>query len=113
MPAVKFDRDAMANWYARQHLKTDPGITEIYYLPDGAPEREIRFVEINKLLANINSDALEPVDFGVDTGAESEHKLFVLDVTPSQWLSITQGELSLPDGWSLKNKRALTSKRKQ
>jgi hypothetical protein len=46
-------------------------------------------------------DALEPVDFGVDTGAESEHKLFVLDVTPSQWDAITRAKLALPAGWTL------------
>jgi len=113
MSAIKFDKDAMADWYAKQHLKTDPGITKIYYLPDGAPEREIRFVEINKLLATINGDTLEPIDFGVDTGAESEHKLLVVDVTPSQWGSIDQGALSLPAGWSLKNNREFTSKRKR
>jgi hypothetical protein len=93
----------MARWYANQHLKTDPGIRSVYYLPTDAPDREIRFVEINELVADRNDDALEPIDFGVDTGMDSEHKLFVLDVTPSQWERIGQTTLELPQGWSLEN----------
>jgi hypothetical protein len=98
---IPFNRDAMAKWYAKQHRKTDPGICEIYYLPRGASDREIRFVEVNQLIAELNDDALEPIDFGVDTGSEAEHKLFVLDVTPSQWDAINRGKLALPAGWTL------------
>ena len=84
MPATQFDRDSMASSYAKQHLKTDPGIRSVYYLPTEAPDREIRFVEVNELIAAINDDSLEPLDFGVDTEMDSVHKLFVLDVTPDQ-----------------------------
>jgi len=101
MSATQFDTDSMASWYAKQHLKTDPGIRSVYYLPTNAPDREIRFIEINELVADRNDDTLEPIDFGVDTGMESEHKLFVLDVTPSQWERISQTSLALPQGWSL------------
>ena len=79
-----FNRDAMAKWYAKQHLKTDPGVHVVYYLPKNAPDREIRFIEINDLIGDRNDDLLEPIDFGVDTGKETAHKLFVLDVTPKQ-----------------------------
>ena len=100
MSIVQFDRDAMAQWYAAQHLNTDPGIRAIYYLPTNSPEREIRFIEVNELLADRNDDVLEPLDFGVDTGVESEHRLFVLDVTPRQWERIFDSSLPLPEGWS-------------
>ena len=101
MPATLFDRDAMAQWYANQHVKTDPGIRSVYYLPTNAPEREIRFVEINELIGDRDDDTLEPIDFGVDTGIGTEHKLLVLDVTPSQWDRIKASQLPLPRGWSL------------
>ena len=55
----------MARWYAKQHLKTDPRIRSVYYLPANAPDREIRFVEINELVADRRDDTLEPIDFGV------------------------------------------------
>ncbi len=103
MLATQFDRDSMARWYAKQHLRTDPGIRSVYYLPTNAPNREIRFIEINELVADRNDDTLEPIDFGVDTGMESEHKLFVLDVTPSQWDRIRQSSLPLPQRWSLED----------
>jgi len=101
MPALQFDRDAMANWYAHEHLKTDPGVRVIYYLPTQAPEREIRFVEVNDLIADQSDGGLEPLDFGVDRGMETEHTLLVLDVTPSQWDRIQKQALVLPRGWSL------------
>jgi len=101
MPATQFSRDSMARWYAKEHLKTDPGIVAVYYLPANADEREIRFVEINQLIGDRNDDALEPIDFGVDTGMNTAHKLFVLDVTPDQWERIRSQELSLPRNWSL------------
>lgn len=105
MSTIVFDRDKLACWYAGEHLKTDPGIRSIHYLPKNATDREIRFVEVNDLLANRDDEALEPIDFGVDTGMDSEHKLYVLDVTPSQWDSIQQASLALPRGWSLENEQ--------
>jgi len=96
-----FNRDSWARWYAKRHLETDPGIELIQYLPNKAGEREIRLVEVNKLIGERTNDVLEPIDFGIDRGMETEHRLFVLDVTPSQWKQIKDGTLSLPDGWSL------------
>ena len=101
MPITQFDRDSMARWYAEQHAKTDPGVVAIYYLPSNSGERDIRFVEINKLIGDHVDDALEPIDFGVDSGTENEHKLLVLDVTPRQWERIRASELRLPTDWSL------------
>ncbi len=73
----------------------------MYYLPTGAPEHDIRLLEINDLMAVRQNDPLEPIDFGVDTGGAEPHTLLVLDVTPAQWEGIHRGELPLPDGWSL------------
>ena len=103
MPATQFARDSMARWYAREHLKTDPGIVGVYYLPANSGDREIRFVEINKLIGDRNDDILEPIDFGVDAGMETEHTLYVLDVTPEQWDRIRMDQLDLPGNWSLKD----------
>ncbi|HAH43755.1 hypothetical protein [Gimesia sp.] len=96
-----FNRDSWASWYAQEHLKTDPGIEKIFYLPTNADAREIRFVEINTLSGDRTEDSLEPIDFGIDTGTENAHRLFVLDVTPAQWQQIQSDNLSLPNGWSL------------
>lgn len=102
MPEIAFNRDETARWYANRHLKTDPGIRTIYYLPADAPEREIRFLEINELIAEREKDPLEPIDFGVDIGGVEGHTLLVLDVTPTQWERLNKQELELPKGWSLR-----------
>lgn len=101
MPATQFDRDTMARWYAKQHLEVDPGLRAVYYLPTGAPEREIRFVEVNEMIAERRDDGLEPVDFGVGMESDTAHRLLVLDVTPEQWDRLQASTLALPSGWSL------------
>ena len=101
MSLVHSNKDDLARWYAGRHLETDPGIRKIYYLPTGAPEREIRFLEVNELMAVRESDPVEPIDFGIDIGSGELHKLVVLDVTPGQWERIRTNELQLPEGWSL------------
>ena len=93
MIATEFDRDTWARWYADRHLKTDSGIREVYYLPQHASEREIRFIEVNDLIADRENDALEAIDFGVDTETENAHTLLVLDITPAQWGKIEREEL--------------------
>jgi len=105
MSTTQFDRDSMARWYAKEHLKTDPGIQTIHYLPTGAGDCEIRFIEINTLRTD---DALEPIDFGIDMGSDNAHKLYVLDVTEDQWTRLQSGELVLPTGWSLEGGVAYT-----
>ena len=102
MSVTQSSKDEMARWYAARHLHTDPGIQKVYYLPAGAPEREIRLLEINGLIAVRELDPLEPLDFGVNVDGTEPHTLLVLDVTPAQWERIRSGELSLPAGWSLK-----------
>ncbi len=101
MPIAQSNIDELARCYAKRHLATDPGIQTVYYLPDGAPEREIRFLEVNELLAIRQDDPLEPIDFGVGIGGADAHTLMVLDVTPAQWEKIRDRRLSLPGGWSL------------
>lgn len=104
MATTHFDRNAMARWYIKEHLKTDPGLVDIYYLPQNAPDREIRLVEVNSLLGERSEDVLEPIDFGIDTGTDNAHKLMVLDVTPEQWERIEKRTLPLPGDWCLDGK---------
>jgi hypothetical protein len=98
-----FNRDSWAHFSAKRHLSIDNGIDEIYYLPKNSPEREIRFLEVNRLVSEMSP--LAPIDFGVDIGGADEHKLFVLDVTPAQWEQIKSGTLALPDDWALEGKQ--------
>ena len=110
MSRIEFDRDATARWHAREHLEVDPGVRRIYYLPTDAPDREIRLLEVDDLIAERRDDALEPLDFGVDIDSDTGHTLMVLDVTPSQWESIDGRCLPLPDGWSMEGIQVLGEK---
>ena len=103
--AETFDRDNLARWYARRHLDTDAGVERILFLPKNAPPREIRFLEVNRLISEMTPP--EPIDFGVDIGGAEAHTLYVLDVTPSQWDAIQRNELSLPAGWTLEDAEAI------
>lgn len=100
MSTIAFDRDAIAVWYATQHLKVDDGIEKVVYLPTNADDREIRFLEINKDMLDAD-DSLEPISFGVDMGSGQEHVLWVVDLTPEQFTRIQRGDLPLPAGWTL------------
>ncbi len=103
MSVATFDRDSMARWHAERQMATDPGIKVIYYLKTGAPEREIRLVEVNDQIVARDADPTEPLDFGVDRGQENGHVLMIVDVTPDQWAEIESGKIALADGWSLKD----------
>ncbi len=94
-----YDRDTLAKWYAARHFKTDSGVEKVFYLPVGAPEREIRLLEVNDLISE--TTPLEPIDFGVDIGGAGAHTLNVLDVTPGQWEGIASARIPLPAGWTL------------
>lgn len=102
MTATEFDRDAMAKNHARSHQQVTPSITAIYYLPHGAPPREVRLIEVSPNIPDLTTNPVEPVGFGIDGGTEDFHMLEILDVTPAMWDKIQDGRLELPAGWSLK-----------
>ena len=108
-----FNKKSWAQQHARTHLKADPGVVAIYFLPHGASEREIRLLEVNDLIPEWRSDSLEPIDFGIDNGLSTAHTLLVIDVTPKQWVRIEKGKLPLPAGWSLEGKVTYLPKTKQ
>lgn len=94
-------RDQFAEWIAKRHLSIDRSIQDVYYLPSGAPAREIRLVEVNaRLIVPDDFDAVQPVDFK-PTVAGVDFALSVADVSPQQWDAIQRHELDLPPGWQL------------
>jgi hypothetical protein len=86
-------------------MDIDSGVMQIHYLPTGADAREIRFLEVNRMISETTPP--EPIDFGVDIGSENQHSLYVLDVTPNQWEAIKSGAMQLPAGWTLTDSQEL------
>jgi hypothetical protein len=97
-PAGK-SRDEVAAWVARQHLLADSGIREVWYLPQGAPADEIRFLELNDRFA-ANGSKVEAIDFGLDIDG-TRFRLLVADITSEQLEEIKSDPSRLPTGWSL------------
>jgi hypothetical protein len=104
-PAPGMSKESFVEWIVRHHFAIDKGITKILYLPAGAPEKEVRLLEINELASIPENGTVEAFDFmphieGVD------YALVVADVTPKQWDAIMQGKPLLPKGWRLDGHRA-------
>ena len=97
-PRNGMTRDEFAAWIARQHFAVDKGLRAIAYLPTGAPDDEVRLLEVNELAHLPEEGAVEAVDFMPDVEGVS-FSLMVADVTPRQYDAIRAGNLALPDGW--------------
>jgi hypothetical protein len=100
-PQPGMSRDEFARWVGRYHYSIDRGIREVYYLPENAPDQEVRLLEVNDLLPLPENAPVEPVDFLVDLEG-IPYTLRVADVTPWQLDAIRRRELSLPGGWEWK-----------
>jgi len=99
-PDSKATPRQFAEWLANQHMRSDMAIMRVVYLPAGAPEGEIRLLEVNRLLNPPDPDTIEPLDFTPDT--QPHFKVFVADVTTDQWERIKlKPDSILPRGWEL------------
>ena len=104
MPGPEEGPEPFARWLAHRHLSTDPAIQWVVYLPTGAPNDEVRLLEINRFLQLDDDDVIEPVDFTPDD--DLTFKVFVADVASDQWERIQQGQgPSMPPGWQLEGYR--------
>ena len=96
-----------AEWLARRHLSSDMALERVVYLPTGAPDDEIRLLEVNRLLSPPDFDSIEPLDFSPDT--DPFLKVFVADITTDQWERIRREPDSiLPTGWELEGNHIFT-----
>ena len=91
------NRDDVAAWVAKQHFITDTSISEIWYLPQGAPADEIRLLELSERLPG-NEPKVEPIDFGLNVSG-ARFRLFVADVSSDQLEKLKKDPARLPDGW--------------
>ncbi|MDB5307597.1 MAG: hypothetical protein JWO38_1799 [Gemmataceae bacterium] len=59
------NRDRIAEWVAKRHMSVDGSIRQVLYLPDGAPDEEIRLLEVNDRITR-SAEEVEPIDFGIE-----------------------------------------------
>lgn len=92
--------EQFARWLARRHLSSDAALERVVYLPAGAPQNEIRLLEINRLLNPPDYDSIEPLDFTPEM--DLPYRVFVADITGDQWVRVQQDpDALLPRGWRL------------
>jgi hypothetical protein len=98
--------EQFARWLAQRHLSTDAALERVVYLPTGAPENEIRLLEINRFLNTPDIQVIEPLDFTPET--DLPYRVFVADITSDQWDLVQREPNSvLPPGWRLEDNRVI------
>jgi hypothetical protein len=103
------ERAAFAEWLARRHLEFDSRLTEVIYLPTGAPDNEVRLLEVN---TGLYREPEQPI-VAVETTpaiADLPFHVWIADVTPDEWRTIQAKPVLLPAGWSL-DQRQTTRRR--
>lgn len=98
--------DQFADWLARRHLATDAAIERVVYLPTGAPENEIRLLEVNRFLNQADTQPIEPLDFTPEM--DLPYRVFVADITSDQWDRVQrEGDAVLPPGWRFRDNQII------
>ncbi len=98
--------DQFAHWLARRHLSTDAALEQVVYLPTGAPENEIRLLEVNRFLNQADTQPIEPLDFTPEM--DPPYRVFVADITSDQWDRVQQeGDSILPPGWRFRDNQVI------
>lgn len=106
MDGVEREKAAFAEWLARQHLRFDSRLTQAVYLPAGAPEDEVRLLEVNTGLFVQPGDPI--VSFqSTPSNSDMPFRTWIADVTPDEWQRICKNPALLPEGWSLDGNRII------
>jgi len=97
------ERLAFARWLGMQHLKFDKRLTNVIYLPHGAPDDQVRLLEVNTGLYPDPGTPLTPIE-ATPAVTELPFRVWILDITPDEWAQVQANPQILPAGWSLDNR---------
>ena len=90
---------------AESHVDIEPDIELVFWFPAASEsEDEIRLIEVSG--SAIPSGTVHPVPFAPTS--DVPYRTLVADVTLEEWDKICNGEIELPQGWSLEAKEDLT-----
>ena len=100
MSGITRERAAFATWLAGQHLRFDSRLTQVVYLPNAAPDDEVRLLEVN---TGLYPEPGKPIVSVETTPAVAglPFRVCIADVTPEEWQQIQTNPGLLPAGWSL------------
>ncbi|MGL4464056.1 MAG: hypothetical protein ACRC1K_18035 [Planctomycetia bacterium] len=95
-------KDETAAWLADFHYEIEPGIQAIYRLSAGDDVEQKRDEPIK--LLEVNQDAVEagimPLHFDKAPQRDVYYSSIIVEVSPTEFQQIENGELSLPNDWS-------------
>jgi hypothetical protein len=78
------------------HFEADGAVEQIVWI-ESDEEKQIRLIEVNRTaLPNQNLEV-----FRFAPSGDVPFPTFIADVTPAEWKKIQNGEIALPEGWSL------------
>ena len=100
MSEMTKERAAFAEWLARQHLRFDSRLTQVVYLPVGAPDDQVRLLEVNTGLYPEPGNPIVPVET-TPAVTDLPYRVWVADITPEEWQQIQSNPQLLPKGWGL------------
>ncbi|AUX23098.1 uncharacterized protein SOCEGT47_036170 [Sorangium cellulosum] len=83
---------------ADAHRQADPNTTLIFLNPDPA-EQEVRLLEVST--AAPTSGELYPFSFAARPDLGINYPSVVLLLSHQEWTDLQQGNLQLPDGWTI------------
>jgi hypothetical protein len=88
---------------AREHFGLDESLQKvIWFKPDET--QEINLLEINP----ITPPTGDVLSFYFPPSDDVPCHLYLAEVTPQEWQKVQQGEIPLPEGWSLANYKELS-----
>lgn len=96
---VHTSRAKLANWVARAHLLLDRGVQEVWFLPTGAPDSEIRILKVSNQVL-MPSAGLTPMSKALEADGV-QFCLVIADVPRKGLDQIKQNPALLPPDWTL------------
>lgn len=96
----EFDKDTVAKTIADAHRAVEPAISSIYRLVapgrEGDPSEPIKLLEINP---NTTISGVVPVGLSTHPSSGIDYPSIVVEIHPSEFPLLRQGQIALPDGW--------------
>ena len=100
-PYSAADKDTVAKRLADAQRALEPAISSIYRLEapgrESDPAEPIKLLEINP---NTTASGIVPVGLSTHPSSGIDYPSIVVEIHPSEFTQLRQGELVLPNGWS-------------
>lgn len=106
---TKESKETVAQRLVTRHFRLDSGLRKVYRFlneNEDKPEEPIKLLEVTQ-----ETFATGRVDtFTFAASGDIPYPISIATITPEEMRSIQQGQISLPKGWKLENKKLVRSR---